>query len=279
MKNIFVFVLGVILCVSSAAWADEVDQLLPEPVSNQLRANTRTMIGAGVDSEEATKITRAMIQNRFQEREVIAAQQVVIEARTQGLPEKAVMNKAYEGMAKQVDARQIVAAMRQVQSRYAFSYRYAHELSKDQAAVQRIGGIAADAMAAGLAAPSMERIMAQLENRVRTMTVNPSELCVQTMLTARDMARLGVPEDMTVDMMTNALRHGYSDKDMKTLRQSFASQARNSSVNGLAKAYAAGIEHGQSAQSLSGSSGPGSGTSGSGGGSSGGSGGGGGGGR
>ncbi len=104
----------------------------------------------------------------------------------------------------------------------------------------------------------MERIVAQLENRVQTMTGNQAEafeLCVQTMLATRDMMRLGVPADMTVNMMVNGLRNGYSAADTKMLRQSFVSQARSSSVHQLAKSYAAGISRGETAQSVSKSSG------------------------
>jgi hypothetical protein len=262
MRHILALVLTVFFCVSSTTWADEVDQLLPEPVSSQIRSNTRAMIRSGVDSEEAIKLTRTMIQNRFQEHRILEVQEVVIETHLQGLPSMAVMNKAYEGIAKHVDAERIIAAMRQVQSRFAASYQYARGVARDQAAVQKVGGIVVDAMTAGLTTRSMDQIMTQFENRVQTMTPNRadvSDLFVQTILTTRDMLRLSVPPDLAVDMMIKALRHGYNAMDLKTLRQSFSHQARYSSIVQLAKSYAAAIDRGETAQSISGSvsSGPG----------------------
>ena len=68
--------------------------------SEQIRAQSRAMTDAGIPDEEATKITRMMTQNRFQQKNILRAQQTLLNAMKNGLPIEPIMNKAYEGMAK-----------------------------------------------------------------------------------------------------------------------------------------------------------------------------------
>ncbi|MEA3230886.1 MAG: hypothetical protein U9Q05_03915 [Thermodesulfobacteriota bacterium] len=55
------------------------------------------MARAGIKTSDAITMTRSMIQTRFEEKSIIKAQNIVIEAHRKGLPIEPVMSKAFEG--------------------------------------------------------------------------------------------------------------------------------------------------------------------------------------
>jgi len=73
-----------------------------------------------------------MLQHRFQEKNTIQAQNTLMETMRSGLPVDPVMNKAFEGMAKNKPDETIVQAMKKTQSRYAYAYRKAQEITTDE---------------------------------------------------------------------------------------------------------------------------------------------------
>lgn len=77
-------------------------------------------------------LTRSMLQHRFQEKNTIQAQNTLMETMRSGLPVDPVMNKAFEGMAKNKPDETIVQAMKKTQSRYAYAYRKAQEITTDE---------------------------------------------------------------------------------------------------------------------------------------------------
>lgn len=227
-------------------WADDLDDALPENTSLQIRNNTRQMVRTGMSQDAATRLTRAMLQHRFQERHLIQAQNTIMETMQSGLPVEPVMNKAFEGMAKNVPDERIVQAMKTTQSRYANAYRKAGELTPDEETQSRLGLLIAQGLGAGLEDKDMESVMAQLQIRIRQMSQNRAdELCLQTFITARIMARLGVDSHKVSEVVRRALQQQFSAREMRQLGSNFNNQSQQTSSNQLANQFAQKIGQGQ----------------------------------
>jgi hypothetical protein len=246
MKKTLLILMALMLWVCPV-WADEIDDALPENASLQIRNNTRQMVQTGISQDDATHLTRSMLQHRFQERHIIQAQNTLMETMQSGLPVEPVMNKAFEGMAKNQPDERIVRAMKMTQSRYAYAYRKAQELTTDEETQNTLGLSIAQGMGAGLQDKDMEPVMAQLQTRIRQMSQNNSdELCLQTFLTARVMARLGVAPNNVSHVVSQALQNQFTAREMQQLGSNFDRQSHQMSPNQLANQFAHKIGQGES---------------------------------
>ncbi len=282
-------ILMMFLLGASGAFADEVDVGLSEQASVQLRTNTREMIRLGIPKDEAIEMVQLMERNHFRNEAMVRAQNVIMQAKREGLPEAPVISKAREGMAKQVRDQAVVQAMEQVRSRYSFAYEQAEKISLDRQQRSRLGDSIAQGLTAGMTEKDIEAVREQLQVRTRQMTRNRAEeLSLETCNTVRSMARLGVRSGLVEEVVREALQNNFQAREMKTLRHSFMNQSRKADPDKLAQSYSHGIRSGMKADSLgsagkggvgSGSAGAGTGGSGGSAGGSGGSGGSGGGGR
>lgn len=258
-------IVGILLLCASASFADEVDQGLPNQTAEQLKANTREMIRLGISTDEAVKMTRAMVENRFQVENAVQAQEIVMNAKKQGLPAGPVMNKAHEGIAKNVQAGSIVAAMEKTRERYAYAYEKAKTLGIDTREVAATGDVIAQSMAAGLTRRDADVICDRLQTRDRLRTTDTEQTPAQdrqrdreqihkvaqeSFMTVREMNRLGVPSDVAADTVCQALENGYQARDMEQLRNTFMNRARQGDPAQLAKNYAYAIRNGAGAQDL-----------------------------
>lgn len=254
MKKICIIILAIV-CYASMAFGDEVDRDLSNIATEQIKTSTRQMIRSGIDSDEAIKMTRLMLENRFSEENTLRAQEIIMNARNEGLPVEPVMNKAYEGIAKCAQHRNIIRAMELVRSRYVFAYAEAGKLTQENAQIRYLGDTIAKGLAAGMDNKDVERIRYRLQERTRVMTKNQgSDFAIETFTAARIMASLGVSSPAAADVVCQALQHNYSAAEMKMMSKSFISQSRRSEPNTLAESYADAIRHGKSAETLGSSS-------------------------
>ena len=261
MKNVFCILFAVFFGVG-IAMADDVDDQLPTSAPEPLRAQTRAMIQSGIPSDDAIKMTRAMLQDQFELQQMMQAQHIVMNAHQQGLPVKPITDKAYEGIAKQVRAAAIVQAMQNVRSRYAFAYSRAALVNPNTKEQQQLGNRLAACLAAGLNKEDAERIMTRLQERTQKMDQTRAHaLSVETLNMTRNMARLGASSTETANVVCLALQQGYAAGEMKQMHHSFMSQARHGAAGELAKSYSKALQHGQS-NPRSGGSGRGPGVSG-----------------
>jgi hypothetical protein len=248
---------------------------LPAQVRDQIETQTREMSAVGVPADAARHMLTKMHHNRFRAESIVRAQQVVMNCAKEGLPTEPVMSKAMEGMAKQAKAQSVVSAMEAVHSRQAFSFQMSRTLSNDPKTVNSMAKAIADSMAAGMTSRDMDQIMAQLQVQTRQQTRNQAEeMAIQTMQTARTMARLGVQSSDVSDTLCQALQNRYTFQEMKQLRHQIATHALQASPQHIANQHAGSIgkggNAGNSGSGGSGSSGGGSGSSGGGSGSGGG---------
>jgi biopolymer transport protein ExbD len=267
MKTITMVLLAIMVCVSPVL-GDEVDDGLPKEATTQTRTSTRQMIQSGVDKDEAIRMTRLMVQNRFREEEVLRAHQTVMNARKGGLPVGPVIDKAFEGMTKRAEAGNIVRAMEAVQTRYASAEKFANRITEERSSKEQLQNAIAHSFAAGLRERDVQAMTDALQQRARIETMATARLgplAVETFTTARDMARLGVSPGVATEVLSQAIQHRYSAAEMQMMRRSFSNQSGQASPNALAERYAQSIRGGATAGSL-GAYGTGGGSGGSGGG-------------
>ncbi len=243
------------LMAVSASGADEVLEF-PTAWSHDLQASTRNMIQAGLEQDDAVLMTRAMIRARFEERQIVQAQHIVADTLEKDLPVEPVMNKAYEGMAKQVPAPSIVGAMERVTSRYEHAYALAGQLSQQKETVHKLGRNLAAGLAAGITSEDMEQLVSRLQTRERQMErAEVQALASECLLTTRDMARQGVSSGTAVEVVSRAVEKGFGEQEMRSMRSSFMSRSAQGSAESLARNYSNAIAAGKDPQSAVGKAG------------------------
>lgn len=260
MKRI-VMVLIIGLFFGLPVLADQVDEGLPGS-DDALKAQTRAMIQAGVNMEDAIGMTRAMIQQQFTHQQMVRARQMVMTAAKNGFPAAPIASKAREGAAKQVRADHILAAMQRVAKRYAQAYAHANQLGLKGQTRTQAGSRMAEGMTAGLNQTDCDRITGQIQQRSRIMNrAHAQALAIETLTMARDLARRGVSSKSSADLVCQALKNNYQAKQMQQLRRQFQAQARQQDPQGLALQYTYSFQHGQDPAGQWGGGGRGSGSS------------------
>jgi hypothetical protein len=237
MKKVIIIFCLLLLFAPSVS-ADVVDEGLPAETAEQLRAGTRQMIQLGMKTDDALRLTRAMVQNNFSVAQAMKAQQIVIKAQHKALPVEPIASKAFEGMAKNVKADRIVRAMDKVRARYAFAYSRAARLATQKSQTSRLGNMLAAALAAGLDSQDAEKICRMVHQKTQNLSrAQQHNLALEALRTTREIARLGVPSKAVTDVVTQALHRGYSPTELKSMRQSFMSRSRSISPHDLARGY------------------------------------------
>ena len=250
MKKICLITCAILFC-ASLAFGDEVDDKLPTAATEQLKASTREMIRSGIGSDDAVKMTKLMLENRFRHQLILSAHHIIMSAQREALPVGPIMNKAHEGMAKRVQDKNIVQAMERVRSRYAFAHQQAKLITQNRAQMHLIGNMIAHSLAAGMNQENIGSIMRSFQHRAKEMTrVDAEELARETFTATMNMARLGVSSKAATDLVCQALQRRYTAREMKTMRNSFMTRSRNANPTNLAKSYANEIQGGKGAESL-----------------------------
>lgn len=247
MKKIFLIIMAISFC-AAVALADPVEQELPETTPLQVKNSARQMIDQGFNPQEVINLTQQMLANNFGEQQVLQAQVMLMDARREGLPTEPMMNKAYEGLAKQVQAEAVVKAMERVRSRYEYAAKQAGSITNNSAKINRMAGVLAESMSAGMHEQDTERIMQALRERTRTMAqAHAEELAMQTLMTTRTMARLRIQSKSVGDSVCQALQQGYSAQEMHRMRNTVMANARHSDSESFSKGHSfdAGRQGGQ----------------------------------
>ncbi len=245
IKNIALVTFCILLCASIVQGEDK------EQAREQLMVQKRNMINAGVPDDEAENMVRVMSQNNFRHRHMIRAMKVVTDTGNEGLPVAPVMNKAYEGIAKNAPDEAIVKAMEKTRQQYAYAYGQAKQVADDKQQVQRIGKTIVDGLKAGLNKDDVDKIMFALQQQTREMKRKQAEeLVVESFLAARTMARFGVSSSSVTDITCQALQNKYSAENLRQLQYRFKAQAMNTPPAIVAEQYIYSIHQGIMAEQL-----------------------------
>lgn len=259
MKKVILVSFFVFICVCPA-FGDESDEWLSNmATSSEGKASTSQMIRVGVDSEDAIRLTQAMLEYRFSRENVLRAQKIIMHSHDQELPLEPVMNKAYEGMAKGIQQENIIRAMYNVMARYGFACQQASELTQREDQKKRIMEQIAECVAAGVTDRDAERLVSHLRHSIQEMPKEEADdLTLETFRVVKDMARLRVHSMEASDLALEALKHRYGTREMKRMRKSFMKHARDTTPNTVAECYLIAIRQGYQWENLDFSDGRGS---------------------
>jgi len=158
-----------VLLAAGAALGDAIDDGLPANSPAAVKAGARQAVENGLEPQGLVKLTRAMLQNKFNAQQIQSAYALMIEAKNSGMPVQPLMNKAFEGMAKSVSPPLILNAMQIVQSRSAFAFQSAAKLSSDKSRAENLGRTLAAGLAAGLSREDAEKITNVVQQRAASM--------------------------------------------------------------------------------------------------------------
>ena len=238
-----------ILLFANAAIGDVINESLSPDSPQSVKASVRHAIQKGLPQDNVVKLTRAMLQNKFDEQQIQLAHALMIAAKNGGMPVQPIMNKAFEGMSKGVEPSLIVAAMETVQSRNAFAHQLAAQLSRNNSNKANLGGALSAALAAGFAKEDAEKIKQMIHQRAQSMKSDMDfNLALECFKTARDVSRLGVSSQAVTNMLASALNKGFNHQDLRAMRSTFMAQARQSQPQNLARSYSAAIQEGKGFQ-------------------------------
>ncbi|MBW2562635.1 MAG: hypothetical protein JRE29_01135 [Deltaproteobacteria bacterium] len=234
---------------ATAALGDEIDGSLPPDSPPTVKASARQAIQSGLEKESVVKLTRAMLQNKFNEQQVKLVHSLMIEAKNSDMPVQLLMNKAFEGMAKNVDPSRIVGAMETVQSRNAFAYQHAVRLSKNKSQTANLGRALSDSLAAGFSKEDADKVTKRLQQRAKLMKSDKAySLALECFKTSRDVSRLGVTSKALTNLLVVALKKGFDHQEMHAMRSAFMTKAHQSQPQNLARSYSAAIQEGKGFQ-------------------------------
>ncbi|MDX2438980.1 MAG: hypothetical protein QNK40_00355 [Desulfobacterales bacterium] len=183
-------------------------------------------------------------------------------AAREGISTEPIMNKAMEGMAKQIKEQNIISAMEAVYGRHTYANQLAKSLSNDPKSIETMTQTIADGLTAGMKAQNMEPVVAHLKARTLQQTKNKAEnnnLAIQTMQTLRTMARLGIKASVVSDILCEALQSQYTHLEMNQLLQHLSQQAHLISPQQIVNQHAKSIGKAGNASGVGASSGGGNG--------------------
>ncbi len=263
--------------VAATATGDPIDDGLPEDASLAIKASTRRATQNGLEIQSVITLTQAMLQHNFDEKQIQSVHTLLVETKTSGIPEGPLMNKALEGIAKNVPPSMIINAMQAVQTRNLFAYKHAEMFAEQPGQQQVLGQLLTASLTAGLSIKDASKIIGELRQHDDSRKSEMSyKLALESFQTARDVSRLGVSSQAVTGIVAQALSKGYSYEDMQSLRNTFMMKSRHTEPQEVAHAFTEAIQAGKGPQNDarspgsppgdSGQGSPGSGSGGSGGG-------------
>jgi len=189
-------------------------------LQEELRAVQRLMIASGIPEEDAQVTLQVMVAARFTVEQIVRAGRQFTQGDQQLASAQAIREKIHEGIAKKIPAETVLAATAKVRSRYALAEHLAAELAVTNR--RELATLYADGLAAGLSDQGAGQLTAALRSVGDQNANSAGELAAEILLTARDMVRQNISSPTTVDLLEKALRQGYRQEEIRSLRHSLA---------------------------------------------------------
>jgi len=231
------------------ATGDPIDDGLPADASLEIKASTRQATQNGLEVQPVITLTQAMLQHNFDLKQIQLVQTLLVDAKDSGIPERPLMDKVHEGIAKNVPPSMIINAMEAVQARNLFAYKQAAMITEQPDRKQVLGQLLAASLAAGLSIKDASKIIGELRQHDDSHKSEMSyKLALESFQTARDVSRLGVSSQAVTGIVAQALSKGYSYEDMQSLRNSFMMQSQHSEPQEIAHAFAEAMQAGKGPQ-------------------------------
>ncbi|KAA0258567.1 hypothetical protein FHQ18_05255 [Deferribacter autotrophicus] len=241
MKKVFLSLILVLMFAVISFAVTEEELLEQTPV--QLKAKVQEMLAAGIKSEDALNMVKNMLQQRVQTRYAAKVIDAILEAKKQGLPVGPMVSKVNEGLAKNVSTEKIYEALNQVRNRYAYAYQKVERMKLNAQMRARVAQNIVDAMAAGMKKEHMDDMIKALEQKMDRVKEKENYALEVTEM-AKEMARHGVSSDEAKDVINNAMKHEFTAREMKEMREAFMEQARMGDPKDIAEQMSENMEHG-----------------------------------
>jgi hypothetical protein len=251
MKKLL-FILMIMCFVPAFGFADEVDNGLPSDTPASVKESARQVISLGVQNQGVIKMTKTMLENKYTEKQMLTAHEVLMKAQRQNLDTDPVINRFNEGVAAREKADVSIKAMEKVRSNYEAAGGLAGKMTQDKAQVKAMTKEMAECMNAGMTTKNMEQISTMLQEKAKIMTPEGSQVFNNTaMNTVKQMAKSGADSGSVARVMKNALENGYTAQDMEKLKNTFEAQVKNaSSATKLANSFANAVKNGAKADEV-----------------------------
>lgn len=220
-------------------------------VGPERQAVVRQLVRAGMSEQEAVNLVDGMAEARFGLADMGEIVHQVQAAQREPQSLAAIDSKVHEGIAKQAEPRAIVHAVTKVRERHAFAMNIATTMARDSQ--RQLANIVADSLTSGLTHGDAEQTAAALQKHTQAMGEEDGlRLATATMMTVRDMVRVGVTSPTAAATVTRALARGYAEQDMQTLRLTFNEQRLQANTEAVAQGYLHAIDQGVPAGQLKG---------------------------
>jgi hypothetical protein len=235
-----------VFCIPLLSLADEMEKGFPANASTKTKESAKLVVQSGIDSGQVIKMTQSMISGNFSEQQIIEGYNLLITAKKQDTPTDPIINKLYEGIAKNANSEKILQAMEDVKSRYEFAKAYTQNMKIDADQSKTVGKEVADCLSAKMDKGSMNKIKEMLQNKTQSAPKSQAfELIMKSLNTTRIMARSGVDSNDVVDVINSAFKRNYNAGQIESLGNNFMTQAKGlTSAPDLARAYSSAIKSG-----------------------------------
>jgi hypothetical protein len=217
-----------------------------------VREEAARIVGKDLPEQDLTALLEKFAAAGMGEPDMLRAEAVLSQAKKESLPLRPIVNKALEGLAKNVPASRIVPAMDAVRARYLLAFTQAKTVPVTSEMQERIAMLLAESLAAGFKDADAERFVGDLKTRLTEPAAEPA-LSTSTLSFIKDMSRMGVASDVSVEIAVYALANGLTANEIESLHHSFVSLSQSQSAQSVAVGIASGM-HGQSSQGQHGQS-------------------------
>jgi hypothetical protein len=251
MKRLL-FILMIVCFIPAFGFADEVDDGLPSDAPAQVKESARQVIQLGVKNQGVIQMTKTMLENKYTEKQMLAAHEVLMKAQRQNLDTEPIMSRFNESVAKKEKAAGSIKAMERVRSNYETAGKLAGKMTQDKEQARAMTQEMAECMNAGVTTKNMEQISTMLQNRTKDMKMEDAQALNKGALGAvKQMVKSGADSGSVTNVAKNALQKGYTARDMEKLQNSFTAQVKNaSSAGALANSFANAIKNGANADDV-----------------------------
>jgi len=251
MKKLL-FILMVVCFIPVFGFADEVDDGLPSEITHRVKESARQAISLGIENQGVIKMTKIMLENKYTEKQMLAAHETLMKAQRQNLSTEPIMNKFNESVAKKEKAAKSIKAMEKVRSNYQTSSGLAGKMTQDKVQIKAMTQEMAECMNAGITNKNMEQISTMLQTRTKDMKMEDAQTFNKEALgTVKQMAKSGADSGSVTKVAKNAFEKGYTVRDMEKLGNAFVEQVKNaSSATALAHSYANAVKNGAKADDV-----------------------------
>lgn len=226
----------------SAAGAQQLTPAAPARAA----AGVDELIRAGAADVEAVGATNIMLAHGFSEEQIIAAQQIILEALAEDVPAGPLVGKIREGVSKNISPNVILLVLQSVKERWLFALHQGKLVAGGRSEGNSLGAVYAAALTAGLTRDDAEAITAAIINATAKLDARDTlSISMAAVKTARDMSRLGVDSSTLTEVVTGALANAFTADNLESLRRSFMEKSRHTPPDRLVQDFVKAVNQGK----------------------------------